>query len=111
MAQLRHDSDRLIKLNIEVLIIGPDNAAAFRKFWDKENLPFIGLPDPDHIVSNLYAQKVKILKLGRLPAQMLVDKSGIIIHFHYGTSMTDIPDIDSLEKLILASQNPNQFPI
>jgi len=108
--QLRHESERLIKLDMVVLVIGPDNATAFKKFWEKESLPFVGLPDPDHTVSNLYAQEVKILKLGRLPAQMLIDKAGKIKFIHYGKSMSDIPGIDVLERIMLAGQNTDHFP-
>ena len=100
MAQLRLDSDRLAKSDIEVLIVGPENADSFRKYWKKESLPFIGLPDPDHSVIKLYGQEVKIFKLGRMPAQMLIDKSGILKFVYYGNSMTDIPDISEIEKAL-----------
>jgi peroxiredoxin Q/BCP len=100
MAQLRLDSDRLAKSDIEVLIVGPENADSFRKYWKKESLPFIGLPDPDHSVIKLYGQEVKIFKLGRMPAQMLIDKSGILKFVYYGNSMTDIPDIGEIEKAL-----------
>lgn len=32
-----------------------------------------------------------LFKLGRMPAQMLIDKSGILRFVHYGGSMADIP--------------------
>ena len=100
MAQLRQNANRLTKLDIEVLVVGPENSDAFRKYWKKESLPFIGLPDPDHSVMNLYAQEVKIFKLGRMPAQMLVDKSGILKFVYYGKSMADIPDLSEIEKVL-----------
>ncbi len=59
-----------------------------------------GLPDPEHSVMNIYGQKVKILKLGRMPAQMLIDKSGILKFVYYGNSMADIPDISEIEKTL-----------
>ena len=100
MAQLRQDSDRLAKLDIEVLVVGPENSDSFRKYWKKESLPFIGLPDPDHSVMKLYGQEVKIFKLGRMPAQMLIDKSGILKFVYYGNSMADIPDLSEIEKAL-----------
>jgi len=102
MTQLRLDSNRLDKSDIEVLVVGPENAESFRKYWKKESLPFIGLPDPDHSVIKLYGQEVKIFKLGRMPAQMLIDKSGILKFVYYGNSMTDIPDISEIEKALSA---------
>ncbi len=96
--QLHQDSDRLAKLDIEVLVVGPENSDSFRKYWKKESLPFKGLPDPDHSIMKLYGQEVKIFKLGRMPAQMLIDKSGILKFVYYGNSMSDIPDLSEIEK-------------
>ena len=100
MAQLRQDYDRVESLDIEVLVVGPEKPNAFRKYWEKESLPFIGLPDPDHSVMKLYGQEVKIFKLGRMPAQMLIDKSGILKFVYYGKSMADIPDVSDIEKVL-----------
>jgi peroxiredoxin Q/BCP len=100
MAQLRQDSDRLANLDIEVLVVGPENSDSFKKYWKKESLPFIGLPNPDHSVLKLYGQEVKIFKLGRMPAQMLIDKSGILRFVYYGNSMSDIPDLSEIEKTL-----------
>lgn len=103
MTQLRQESDKLAQLNIEVIIVGPEDADAFKKYWQKESLSFIGLPDPDHSVMNLYGQEVKILKLGRMPAQMLIDKAGILKFIHYGNSMSDIPDIGGIATALNSS--------
>lgn len=103
MAQLRKDSGKLAELDIEVLVVGPENSDSFREYWEKESLPFIGLPDPDHSVMKLYGQEVKIFKLGRMPAQMLIDKSGILKFVYYGNSMADISDLSEIEKALSTS--------
>jgi len=104
MAQLRRDYQRFVKLDTKIIVAGPEKPEAFREYWAKENLPFIGLPDPEHKVLKLYGQQVKLFKLGRLPAQMLIDKSGTVRFVHYGHSMADIPSnqeiIDLIEKQI-----------
>lgn len=100
MAQLRRDYDQYVKLNTEILVAGPEKPEAFREYWQKENLPFVGLPDPDHRVLKLYGQEVKLFKLGRLPAQMLIDRSGKVRFVHYGHSMTDIPSNEEILGLI-----------
>jgi peroxiredoxin len=91
MAQLRQEYDELKERNVEVVVVGPDSASAFRDHWQKNNLPFIGLPDPKHSVLKLYGQEIKIFKYGRMPAQVLIDKEGIARYVHYGQSMSDIP--------------------
>jgi peroxiredoxin Q/BCP len=90
MAQLRRDYQRFVERDIEIIAIGPENAESFRNFWKKNDLPFIGLPDPAHSVLKLYGQEVRLLKLGRMPAQMLIDMSGTLRYVHYGNSMADI---------------------
>ncbi len=100
MTQLRHDYQRFVTLDTEIVAIGPDDAESFRKYWKKESLPFVGLPDPDHKILTLYGQEVTLLKLGRMPAQMLIDTSGMLRYVHYGHSMADIPSNEDIIALI-----------
>jgi len=51
-------------------------------------------------VLKLYGQEVKLFKLGRLPAQMLIDTSGLLRYVHYGHSMADIPANEEILRLI-----------
>lgn len=102
MAQLRQDYEQFASNGAEIVVVGPDTAKVFAHHWEKEHYPFVGLPDPDLRVLNLYGQEVKLLKLGRLPAQMLIDKQGIIRFAHYGDSMQDIPPNDALLDVIRA---------
>ena len=100
MAQLRQDYRRFVKANAEIIVVGPEDAESFQEFWQKEKLPFLGLPDPEHIVLKRYGQEVNLFKLGRLPAQMLIDTSGLLRYVHYGHSMTDIPSTNEVINLI-----------
>ena len=91
MAQLRQDYSEFIKLEARVIVVGPEGPAAFRSYWQEHELPFIGLPDPTASVLKLYGQEVNLFKLGRMPAQVIVDKNGMVRFVHYGHSMSDIP--------------------
>ena len=68
MAQLRQDYKKFVKLDTEILVAGPEDAEAFKDYWEKEKLPFIGLPDAEHKVLKKYGQEVNLFKLGRMPA-------------------------------------------
>ena len=92
MAQLRHDYAQFVARDIEVVVVGPEDAPAFAHYWRKESLPFVGLPDPTSSVLKLYGQEVNLFKLGRMPAQVLIDKAGVARFVHYGHSMSDIPE-------------------
>jgi len=100
MAQLRQDYQSFSKLDTKIVVIGPEDAESFQKYWKKEDLPFIGLPDPKHKILKLYGQEVKLFKLGRMPAQMLIDKFGMLRYVHYGHSMADIPLNEDIMNLI-----------
>jgi peroxiredoxin Q/BCP len=99
MAQLRHDYAEFVKRDVEVVVVGPEDAGAFADYWQKESLPFVGLPDPTHSVLKLYGQEVKLFKLGRMPAQVLIDKAGVARFVHYGHDMKDIPGNEEILAL------------
>jgi peroxiredoxin len=100
MAQLRQDFAEFEKRQTTILVIGPENAAAFTKYFSENSLPFIGLPDPAHSVLKTYGQEINLFKFGRMPAQVLVDKAGVARYVHYGHDMTDIPDNAELLALL-----------
>lgn len=100
MSQLRQDYPKFLEKKSDVVVIGPEAAEKFKIYWEEHNLPFIGLPDPQHNVLKLYGQEIKIFKFGRMPSQVMIDKSGIIRYIHYGNSMSDIPTNNELFRLL-----------
>lgn len=100
MAQLRQDYQKFVDRHAEVIAVGPEDERVFSNFWHNERMPFIGLADHKHVVANLYGQKVDPLKLGRMPALVVVDKEGKIRYQHYGNSMSDIPSNEKILSLL-----------
>lgn len=100
MAQLRQDYKKFVDLESEVVVVGPENTQAFKNYWQEHQLPFVGLPDPKHTVLKRFGQEVKIFKLGRMPAQVVVDKQGFARFVHYGHSMSDIPEKQEVISLL-----------
>ncbi len=100
MTQLRLNYDSFVEKDTEIVVIGPENKEDFATYWEKHSLPFVGIPDEKHTVVKNYGQQVDLFKLGRMPAQMLIDKTGMLRYVHYGHSMKDIPDTDELLSLI-----------
>ena len=91
MAQLRQGYEGFVDRDAEILVVGPDSKEAFKDYWRKEEMPFVGLADPTHTVAKRYGQEVKLLKMGRMPALMVISKDGEVAYRHYGGSMSDIP--------------------
>jgi peroxiredoxin len=100
MAQLRQDYQKFVELNAEVIAVGPEDTKTFSDFWRGENMPFIGIPDPQHVIAKLFGQKVNLLKLGRMPALMVIDREGRIRYQHRGDSMSDIPTDQEILSLL-----------
>ncbi len=118
MAQLRQDYAEFVKREAQVVVIGPEDAKAFERYWREHDLPFIGLPDPKASVLKQYGQEVNLFKLGRMPAQVIVDKNRRARFVHYGHSMSDIPEnaevlslLDQLNSESGAGRDGNLLPL
>lgn len=111
MAQLRLDYDKFVLQDTAILVLGPEDDNAFANYWQKNDLPFIGLPDPTHSVLKKYGQEVNLFKFGRMPAQLTIDKQGLVRFVHYGHNAADIPANDEiLEVLHLLNEEQYDHP-
>ena len=100
MARLRDGYPEFTKRDAEILAIGPDSPENFTNFWRENNIPFPGLPDQAKQVSRTYKQEINLFKLGRMPLNTVLDREGYIRFIHYGYSMSDIPDNETLLQVI-----------
>ncbi len=91
MAQLRQDYSQFEQNDTVILVLAPEGPGQLQRYWQEQQLPFIALPDIRHTVLKLYGQEVNLFRLGRMPAQVIVDKNGEARYAHYGHSMSDIP--------------------
>jgi peroxiredoxin len=97
---LRLDNQKFVDNGTQVLVVGPEDPETFKEYWQKNDLPFIGLPDPKASVLKLYGQEINLFKFGRMPAQVLIDRSGMARFVHYGHDMSDIPKNEEILELI-----------
>jgi peroxiredoxin Q/BCP len=100
MAQLRRDYSKFQALETEIVVVGPEDADNFKMYWKSHKLPFIGLPDPTYSVLKRYGQEFNLFKMGRIPAQVLIDKQSIVRFAHYGKSMSDIPENEEILQIL-----------
>lgn len=99
MAQLRRDYEKYVELETEVIAIGPEGSRSFSGWWHKHKMPFIGIPDPEHVIAKgLYHQQFKLFSGGRMPALAVVDKEMKVRLMRYAELPNDIPS----EKEILS---------
>jgi peroxiredoxin len=100
MVQLRQDYQKFVERDAVILAVGPDGPNAFRRYWEGEKMPFVGLSDVGNNTAKLYFQEFNLLKFGWVPALFVVDKNGVIRFAHYGESMSDIPENNSVLALL-----------
>lgn len=100
MAQLRQDYEQFEKRQVAVIAVGPESIQKFKDYWQENDLPFIGLADPEQTAARRYEQEINLFKLGRMPAQIVIDKAGIARYVHYSNSMSDIPENEEILKVI-----------
>lgn len=93
---MRQDHRKFVERQAEIIVLGPEGPRKFRDYWEENDLPFTGVPDPKHSVLKLYGQQIKLFKMGRMPAQLIVDKQSRVRYVHYGDSMSDIPENEEL---------------
>lgn len=97
---MRQDYERFLQAGAEVAAVNPERAETVRDYWEKNDLPFAGLADPDHRVARLYGQQFKLLRLGRMPLLLVIDRNGRIRYRHAGHSMSDIPENEDVLDLL-----------
>lgn len=100
MAQLRQDYNEFTRRGAEIIALGPDGPRAYQRFWEQEDMPFIGVADIKSKIADQYYQEVNLLKLGRMSAVFVIDKNGMIRYKHYASSMSDIPENSEILRVI-----------
>jgi len=97
---LREAYAEFVARDAEILVIGPEGPRQFKKLWEAQGYPFVGFADYRHTVADRYGQQVNLLKLGRMPAMVVVDKGGVIRFVHFGDNMADIPKNEDVLALL-----------
>ncbi len=96
MMQLHQDINKFEEKKMRVVVVCPDKLKTIEKFLGKNELAFDLVADSDHFLAEKYGQEIKILKLGRMPSQLVLDKDENIVFKHYAKSMRDIVDNDTI---------------
>ena len=88
---MRRSFGKFRERGARIVVVARHGADEVREYWEEHELPYIGIPDPQGKLGDLYGQERKLLKLGLMPALFIVDGGGTIRFARYGSSMSDIP--------------------
>jgi peroxiredoxin len=73
-----------------------DNEKNAKKMEEKYARKYPVFYDETKKVPKLLKQEIRLLKLGRMPGLLVVDKKGIIQYAYYGENMHDIPENEEI---------------
>ena len=80
--------------NAQVLAIAPDTVENARGYFQRNDIPFPCLPDPDRAVYRRYDVKSAMVSLGQRPGLFIVDREGVIRYAYLGWQQWEIPSIE-----------------
>lgn len=97
---MKQDIEKFTDRKAKIVIIAPHETEKVKAYWEKENIPYVGIPDPDGKIGKLYGQEWNLIKLGRMPAMFIIDQNGIIAFAQYANNMADIPENRKLFRIL-----------
>lgn len=91
---MRDRYDEIQQRGAEVIAIAPDTVDNARTYFEREDLPFPCLPDPDRAVFRQYDVKSAMISLGQRPGLFVIDKDGVVQYAYLGFQQWEIPTVD-----------------
>ena len=98
--KLGKDFEKFNELDAVLYAILPDNLENAQKFESEFAKTYPIYYDDKKKVNKMLKQEVKPLKLGRMPALLIIDKQGIIKYAYYSDSMDDIPENEEIFNIV-----------
>ena len=80
--------------NAEILALAPDTVENARSYFERNEIAFPCLPDPERSVFRQYDVKSSMVSLGQRPGQFVVDKDGIVRYAYLGWQQWEIPSVE-----------------
>ena len=77
-----------------MIAIAPDTLEHARSFFQRNDIPFPCLADPDRQVFRQYDVKSAMISLGQRPGLFIIDAEGVVRFAYLGFQQWEIPSID-----------------
>jgi peroxiredoxin Q/BCP len=77
-----------------VIAIAPDTLEHAKAYFEKNDISFPCLADPDRTVFRQYDVKSAIISLGQRPGLFVIDREGIVRYAYLGWQQYEIPTVD-----------------
>ena len=60
---MKQDIKQFTDKKAKIVVIAPHETEKVMAYWEKENIPFAGIPDPDGKIGKLHGQEWNLIKL------------------------------------------------
>ena len=88
------------KRDAQLLAIAPDSLENAQSYFQRKEIPFPCLADPDQEVYRQYDVKSALVSLGQRPGLFIVDGEGMVRYAYLGWQQWEIPSVeDTLRQL------------
>ena len=85
---------------VKVLAIAPDTVEHAQSYFQRNDIPFPCLADPDRTVFRKYDVKSAIVSLGQRPGLFVIDGAGVVRYAYLGWQQFEIPSVDETLRQI-----------
>ena len=97
---MRDRIDEFEQRGVQVIAIAPDSVEHAQGYFQRNDIPFPCLADPNRTVFRLYDVKSAIVSLGQRPGLFVIDREGIVRYAYLGWQQYEIPTVDETLKQI-----------
>ena len=88
------------KRDAQLLAIAPDSLESAQSYFQRHEIPFPCLADPDQEIYRQYDVKSALVSLGQRPGLFIVDGEGMVRYAYLGWQQWEIPSVeDTLRQL------------
>ncbi len=91
---MRDSFEEFQKRDAQVLVIAPDSAKHAQAYFQRNDIPFPCLTDPERRAYSLYDVKSALVSLGQRPGLFIIDKESIVRYAYLGWQQWEIPSIE-----------------
>jgi peroxiredoxin Q/BCP len=82
----------------QVIAIAPDTLENAQSYFQRNEIPFPCLADPDRVVFRQYDVKSALVSLGQRPGLFVIDGEGVVRYAYLGWQQFEIPSVDETLK-------------
>ena len=103
---MRDDYGEFQRRGTEVIGLAKDSLENAGRYFQRKDIPFPCLADPEGRVYRQYGVESQALSLGQRPGLFIVDRGGVVRYAYLGTQQWQIPlNSEVLRQLDLLSGN------